>query len=480
MADILSFYKINQLQLYIEHAFTFRKHPDIGKDCGALTQNDILVLDKHCRTRGIELVPSFASFGHLYNILKHPRYHKIAEDLSAGIYQDPEAESKKSHACKGWTLSPAVPETYTFLEEIFSELLPCFSSDKFNICCDETYDLGLGQSYPMVKKLGKGQVYLNHILKLNRMSKKYGKKVQFWGDIIKHYPELIAQIPKDVTVLDWGYYTYSNFEKIADFVKTGLKTYVCPSVNGYVSLFPRIHETLGCVAGWAKTGKKYKVEGFLNTDWGDGGHYNFMECAWHGYLAGADFSWNALSSAETFTERFCGLFFNIKTHKFIRAVTMLGDISHLRCGEYYQSIWNHIFFSIPGEKALNLGRVKSATCTNGRASACTINMNSSFGKKTIKSLEKIRSVFTDAQKAEGADPHNVLPYWIFSVDTTIHAARKLMILGNGGLDNSAGRKILKVELQRLRKRFVSLWMERNRKSEIEISLKKYDRAISGI
>jgi N-acetyl-beta-hexosaminidase len=187
MVDQLAHYKINHFQLYIEHTFLFRGHPDIGKEASPLTAEDILTLDRHCRERHIELVPSLASFGHLATVLKHPQYHALAETAA-------------HHS-----LSPANPQTYTFLDSLFSEFLPLFSSKRFNVCCDEVMDLGNGQSSALCKKKGKGEVYLSHIVKLSHLARQYGKQIMFWGDIIRHYPDLIKKIPQDVTVLDWGY-----------------------------------------------------------------------------------------------------------------------------------------------------------------------------------------------------------------------------------------------------------------------------------
>ncbi|TFH17487.1 MAG: hypothetical protein E4H02_02825, partial [Lentisphaerales bacterium] len=41
MAEILASYKINHLQLYMEHTFRFRAHPEIGKNASPLTAEDI-------------------------------------------------------------------------------------------------------------------------------------------------------------------------------------------------------------------------------------------------------------------------------------------------------------------------------------------------------------------------------------------------------------------------------------------------------
>jgi hypothetical protein len=74
----------------------------------------------------------------------------------------------------------------------------------------------------------------------------------------------------------------------------------------------------------------------------------------------------------------------------------------------------------------------------------------------------------------------VLPYWLFAVDTLLHAANKLAILGEGGEDSPAARQALAGEMLALRKQFEDLWMARNRPSEIHFTLNAYDRAIEGL
>src|SRR5699024_8016957 len=65
LADTLSFYKINQLQLYIEHTYLFEGLSEMWRDDTPLTAADILELDRYCRSLGIDLVPSLSCFGHL-------------------------------------------------------------------------------------------------------------------------------------------------------------------------------------------------------------------------------------------------------------------------------------------------------------------------------------------------------------------------------------------------------------------------------
>ncbi len=476
LADLLAHHKINQLQLYIEHTFKFRGHPDIGKEASPLSAEDILKLDAYCRECHIELVPSLASFGHLATVLKHHQYHHLAEDLCVGKYLDPDADQ---HRCRpGWTLSPANPEIYDFLDSLFSEFLPLFSSDRFNICCDETWDLGLGQSYELCKKKGKGRVYLDHIIKVNKLSKKYGKRIMFWGDIIRKYPELIKDIPSDVTVLDWGYAYDTDFAAIRDFKNAGLEFLACPGTSSWVSLFPRIHEATANIKGFAKAAKKNGALGILNTDWGDGGHYNFMELSWHGFLFGAEQSWNVKADTDTFSARFAKNFLGTAKKRVVNAIEALGDVSHLKFPDYYQSIWQHIFFACPGFKIFIPEQKQALTAKKGKIGREELSLDAKLGRDTLKKLEKVRNAFEACASEVGTDPHGILPYWIFAVDTIAHAARKLTVLGEGGKDTLIARRELKREMQSLMKRFENLWRAGNRQSEIRTTLSKYRKVIT--
>ena len=481
LARTLAHYKINHLQLYIEHTFLFRGHPDIGKDASPLSAEDILILDGCCREMHIELVPSLASFGHLASVLNHPQYHHLAEDWAEGKLLNPEAQDIPSWARpRGWTLSPANPDIYGFLDSLFAEFLPLFSSKRFNVCCDETWDLGMGQSYEMCKKLGKGVVYLNHIKKLNKLAAKYGKSIMFWGDIIRHYPELIPQIPKDVVVLDWGYGWNHPFERIEDFKKAGLEFIACPGTSSWVSLFPRLPEAEANIAGFAAAGRKHGARGVLNTDWGDGGHYNFMEYSFHGYLFGAEQSWNTQADQASFTPRFAKCFLGRDDADLVKAIRELGEITFLNVNGYYQSVWQTALFAHPTAPVFTAPQpVGASFIGKGKITSGRFQFDAAWGKAVRKRLAAVRTVFAKYAGKPGLDEFGVLPYWIFAVDTIDCAARKLAAFGDGGRATPAERTGIRNRLKQLRKRFEDLWMARNRTSEIRFTLARYDLAIRG-
>jgi len=476
LAEKLSHHKINQLQLYIEHTFLFRGHPEIGKGASPLSADDILSLDAYCRSRQIELIPSLASFGHLSTVLKHPRYHALAEDWGIGKYVSPDAPEDFEHT--GWSLSPANPAIYPFLDSLYAEFLPLFSSRRFNACCDETFDLGWGQSYELCRQLGKGRVYLEHIKKINDLTKKYGKSLMIWGDIIRQYPELTPEIPKDVTVLDWAYGYGHAFDTLSDFRAAGLKFLACPGTSSWLGLFPRIPQACANIAGFARAAKKHGAAGLLNTDWGDGGHYNFMENSWHGYLFGAEQAWNVKADPSDFTARFVQVFFGGRDAAMASALNEFGEISFTCPAGGGAGVWQDLLFALPDDPLFEkLQRDQGNFIHEGKIVTGPSRLGAPALRQILGRLSAIRNVF--ASRSQESDPQGVLPYWIYAADATALAVRKLLEYGMDPAGSPDERQAIEGELRCLRRRFKKLWLDRNRVSEIGITLARFDRVIRG-
>jgi N-acetyl-beta-hexosaminidase len=88
LVDTLAFYKINHFQLYVEHSFAFSKIPELWEGKTPLTAEDIRELDEYCARRYIDLVPSLSTFGHLYELLRLPRFEHLNE-LNINASQTP-------------------------------------------------------------------------------------------------------------------------------------------------------------------------------------------------------------------------------------------------------------------------------------------------------------------------------------------------------------------------------------------------------
>ena len=79
VADRMAYYKLNQLQLYVEHTYLFSGLSEMWRDETPLTAEEIRELDAYCAKLHIELVPSIATFGHLYMLLSTKSYGDLCE-----------------------------------------------------------------------------------------------------------------------------------------------------------------------------------------------------------------------------------------------------------------------------------------------------------------------------------------------------------------------------------------------------------------
>ena len=136
LVDRAAFYKINQLQLYIEHTFAFKGMSEIWMDKDPLTAEEILLLDQYCQKRHVELIPSLSTFGHLYEVLRSKSFNELCElDNSQG------GEYSFCDRMVHSTLDVTNEGSIKLVEEMLMQYIPLFTSDTFNICCDETFDL---------------------------------------------------------------------------------------------------------------------------------------------------------------------------------------------------------------------------------------------------------------------------------------------------------------------------------------------------
>jgi len=292
LVDLLAEWKINQLQLYTEHTFAYRAHPEVWAEASPMTGEDILALDAYCRTRCVELVPNQNSFAHMERWVKLERYRPLAEAPDGFDYP------WGGRSDCGFTLCPGDPRSLELVRGLFDELLPHFSSKLFNVGCDETFELGVGRSKAVCAKRGKERVYLDFLLKIHRLVKAHGRTMQFWGDIILHKPELIRELPKGLIALEWGYEADHPFDQDGRlFHNAGVPFYVCPGTSSWNTIAGRTANALGNLRSASANGLKHGAIGYLNTDWGDSGHLQYLPISYLGFAAGAAYSW-CLASNE--------------------------------------------------------------------------------------------------------------------------------------------------------------------------------------
>jgi hypothetical protein len=286
LVDRLAGWKINQVQLYTEHTFAYRNHPVIWQKASPMTGEEVMALDAFCADRFIELVPNQNSFGHMERWLVHPEYAPLAETHE-------EFDTKWGTRMKGpFSVAPENPGSLALFYSMYDELLPHFRSRQFNVGCDETVDLGAGASREICAERGTGRVYLDYLLKIYADLKRRGYTMQFWGDIINDYPDLVQYLPRDAIAMEWGYEADHPFDSdSARFAASGVPFYVCPGTSTWCSLAGRTENALANLLNAAENGLKHGAIGYLITDWGDLGHWQTPPASLLGFAMGAAYSW---------------------------------------------------------------------------------------------------------------------------------------------------------------------------------------------
>jgi len=264
-------FKLNTFTLYTEHVFKLKKHPGIAPLDG-ITTDEIKELSAFAKNYHVDIIGNFQSFGHFKNILKVPGYESLGEN---------------EH-----TLSPYKEDSYKFLSDVYSEVVPAYDSKYFHINCDEV-TLGNGNSKGVMDSTAIEEVYARHINRINDLLKPYNKRIMMWGDIAVHHPKIIEQLPKDMVIVSWGYAEMESMdEEILPFTKSGFQFIVAPGISCWSRIYPDLQRATINIYNYLRDGYKNKSMGFINTTWDDDGQ-NLFNNSWYSLVWGADCGWNA-------------------------------------------------------------------------------------------------------------------------------------------------------------------------------------------
>jgi hypothetical protein len=447
LVDLFAEMKLNQIQLYMEHTFAYRGHEQVWEEFSPMTPEQVIELDSYCREHFIELVPNQNSFAHLEWWLKHDRYKELSENPSAAF-----------------TLNPVDPKTIDFLGGLYDDLLPNFSSGQFNVGCDET-DLGKGKSKEACDKDGVARVYFNFLMKVHELVKERGRSMQFWADIIFNHPDLIPELPKDVTAMLWGYEANHPYASQTKRMKeVGVPFYVCPGTSSWNALLGRTENMVENMRNAAENGAKNGARGLLVTDWGDHGHWQYLPISYAGYAYAAALSWSVESNRGLDLAR------ALDTHVFLDEGHVMGQLA-LDLGNTYQEngklLGNQ---TVPSMFLYNYGAPSDAKQFN--------EIKEKPLKKSVKAIEKILPQLAQA-RMKRADAQLVADEFKNNAAMAIHGLR----LGIARLNSKEStvaqlpaeeRKALAADLERIIAEHRRLWLERNREGGLQYSTKGFE------
>jgi hexosaminidase len=461
LVDRLAALKINQLQLYMEHTFAYRNHPEVWAEATPFTGEDILNLDTFCRQRHVELVPNQNSLGHTERWLKHERYHHLAEcpdgfELPWGGHSP------------ATTLNPLDPGSIELMASLYDELLPHFTSKLLNVGGDEPWELGKGKSKPEVEARG-GRVYLDYIIKLHREVTAREHKMQFWGDIIVHYPDLVPELPKDVTAMLWGYEggekAAAEWERQCTLLEeSGVPFYVCPGTSSWNSIAGRSDNAIDNCRISAVSGLKHGAIGFLNTDWGDNGHWQPFSISFLGFAYGAGVSWclqtNDQLDLPPLLDRFI----------FNDAAGIMGKLAY-DLGEVYKIIGpEHINGQVLAySMQLPTDKLQSGIQSQEARAGDKADINPETLRRAVQSINQIIAPLNQA-KMKRPDAGTITAEFQQAANLLLHSAHRLLFV----MDEEGSPKALRDELQNVLVKQRELWLTRNRPGGLDDSLRRFD------
>lgn len=291
LVGVLAALGFNELQLYIEHTFTYSGHDEVWNGSSAFTPEDLRWLDRVCEASGIALVANLNCFGHMERWLAHDRYRGLAECPDGA--PSPFGSGMMSPGC----LAPTA-ENAEFGVALAREMARAVSNRRIHIGGDEPFELGDGISASAVAERGRDRVYVEHLSRIIEPLVADGHQVMFWADQFRRDRSLISMIPEGATPVVWNYESPSDsgwesflppgildrlglpedphlgFESHARlFTEAGVPFWVAPGTSSWNTFIGRNANAAANIADAVNIGAAHGSTGFLLTDWGDNGHF---------------------------------------------------------------------------------------------------------------------------------------------------------------------------------------------------------------
>lgn len=445
-------YKLNTFSPYIEDVFLFSKHPELGKERGALSAAEWRELDAYAKKYFVEMIPIFETLGHWENILIRPGYEKYAEFPGAH------------------TVNVSDEKTYVLLDEMIGEIAGAFSSPFFNIAADESWDVGLGANRERVKKTDIATVHADHYNRVFAILKKYGKKPMMYGDIVLGHPDIMKKIPKEVVMVDWQYGTPFDYTSPDKFRSAGFPFIVSPAVWNFNGPFPNEINTFLNVYYLARDGYRNGALGMLTSGWNDHGGEALRELNYLGYAWTAECAWNPVTADQTaLTKNFFRDFFGTEETEGLRSVyTILADPTNQY---HWFELWRHPLLptreDMIWEKRLALPlRMQSIRSSMPLVQELVEKAKGSVTKNRehldlLTFIAHLNLWF--ANKVEAQEQLKLL-----AKDSTMSRADKAAAI-------RAISSSVTASLAPVRREFESLWLRTNKYPSLELLLARYDR-----
>ena len=292
------------------------------------------------------------------------------------------------------TLNVCDPRSLELVKSMINEFMPLFRSRMFNICADETFDLGKGRTKEVMEQIGERNHYMGFVKAICQYVVEKGRTPMFWGDIVVRFADALSELPEGTICLNWGYSATVKEDSTRILAEAGATQYLCPGVSGWNEWINQLRTSYDNITRMAEYGRRHGAVGFLNTDWGDYGHINDPRFSIPGLAYGAHFSWSDQAfSFEDINEALSHLEYSDRSGSVLSVLSGLQEchIAQWRVLVEYKEWKQGLWTSADGSSPLNRCDFSSVPAANEKLSKiidmlkkCSLSMDADKRSMTAR------------------------------------------------------------------------------------------------
>ena len=256
LVDILAKFKYTYLMLYTEDTYEIKEEPYFGYMRGRYSFEELRELDEYCSSKNIELRGCIQTLAHLGRLQAFDNFSSLFDIDDVLLVND--------------------ERVYELIDKMFLNMSKSIKSRFIHIGMDEAFHLGRGRFIDNYGYKTKTKIMEEHLNKVAAIAKKYGYTCYMWADMLENaYNEShqICEIPDNVIPMVWGYDRMGQEEtnnRIKLYKKLSNKLALCGGVIKWVGFSPLNTYSISALDEQIEAAKKYHIDNFLVTGWGDG------------------------------------------------------------------------------------------------------------------------------------------------------------------------------------------------------------------